>query len=192
MAQEQQGNCFLRLEPVKGARLRNAALGSIIENTLHFTNMPGDLGTGKSANLAQTSILGRSEPIKTYGSSGPRAWNLELQFFADDDVEKDVDRKVSWCESLVYPIYTVMGVSLGLPPLTFVFGDYLNVRCVCSNVQTGLPGPWGLSFGNQQADPASAFRVGLPLYATCTLTLEHTPIEPFDQDQVMRGNHNRG
>jgi hypothetical protein len=192
MPQDKLNNCFIQIESdvpnVPQGVPRTTTGFSPSSKRLDFTNTPPDLGTSKSADLNHIIILGRSEPIKIYGSNGPRQWNLELQFFAEDDHGVVVD-KINWCESLVYPIYQ-NGLSIGLPILTFVFGRYINVKCVCSQVTTSLPGPWSVV----ELEPGFFFpyTVDLPMYGTASLTLDHIPDTPFSHSDVRANLHNTG
>jgi len=197
MPPPQQGNCFIRVEGGAGisALVSNIIGNNSVGDTLIFNSMPPDLGSTKNANINHTQILGRSETIKTYASSGTRAWNLELQFFAENDARKDVVHKINWCESLVYPIY-IRGLSHGLPILTFVFGNYLNVRVICSDVTTHLPGPWGLvnpitekpSLGFANFETYDS--VDVPLYGMINLTLIQLGDTSFGHFDVRDGLHN--
>lgn len=165
--------------------------------TLYFQNTPDELAATKSANINEVTILGRSEPIKTYGSSGPRSWTLELRFFADrpGEVSGDSDSKervikwTNWCESLVYPIYK-NGISYGLPKLLFVFGNILAVNCICSNVSTQWQAPWELA-GDEDENELVHDIIG-PMQATVTLTLDQINVTPWGHDDVMDGKHNLG
>lgn len=200
MPQQAMRNCFLRIESTKNTRrdTANQPTPNRLTNTLFFTNMPDDIGTTKTANVTPTTILGRSETIKTYGSSGGRAWNLSLQFFAEDtgyaNVRAAVTEKLNWCESLVHPQY-VNGLSQGLPIVLFKFGDYLAVRTICTSVQTSLPGPWLVSAADDRFAPAigaQGERLGqitLPLYGVANLVLEDLGDKSWGHDQVKRGAH---
>ena len=221
MPQPYHSTCFLRIEtkgpPTSGSNTPNP---DTLTDTLYFTNIPDDIGSSKQANINPTTILGRSETIKTYGSSGGRAWNLNLQFFATDagasweeDVKKAVVDKVNWCESLVYPQY-INRLSQGPPLVRFIFGDYLNVLTLCTSVQTSVTGPWLVQRKNREDDKVptrgqflgftkntrvtdgpggSAEILGdiiLPLYATVTLTLEDLGDQSWGHEDVRRGLHN--
>ena len=78
---ESLANCFLRID-LTNEELGDGPAPKRDSNTLFFTNIPGDVGSAKSADLTPVNILGRSNPLWVYSSSNDRSWNLELQFFA--------------------------------------------------------------------------------------------------------------
>lgn len=154
------------------------------DNTLKFQAMPPEVGTSKSADYTPVSVLGRANPLFIYGSSGERSWNLELKFFAtetgiqvpeeetqansqarvnaiNDSVRRQVADKINWCEALVYPIYK-NNLSQGTATVQFVFGDMINVNCICTNVQSSYPGPFYIKSKSQ---------LGWPLFGIANLTL---------------------
>jgi hypothetical protein len=209
--QNELSNCFLLIDSNTSKRNSgNVPSTNSISDILYFTSMPDDIGTSKIANVAQTTILGRTESIKTYGSSGGRAWNLNLQFFAEDTgyaaVKTAVTAKLNWCESLVHTQY-VNGLSQGLPILLFQFGDYISVRVICTSVSTSIIGPWLVDTGTlqsrttQQVGPpapttfgpgGSSERLGdivLPLFGTAHLILEDLGDRSWGFDEVRRGKH---
>ena len=169
-------------------------------NTLKFQCMPAELGNGKSASYTPVQILGRANPLWIYGYSDERAWNLELKFFCVDfptNVDPSVDDEaqttalneaarsqvvdqINWCEALVYPVYK-NGLSQGPPTVQFVFGDYLNVNCICTDVQTSLPGPWTIN--NRSS-------VGWPMYGVCNLTLKQIGGASISYKDVRDNLHN--
>lgn len=194
-------NCWIRIESENArslVRTSNVPASGLSFDTLFFTNLPENLGTSKQANVTSTNILGRSETIKTYGSSQGRSWNLDLQFFAEEPgkaaIEQAVVSKVNWCESLVYPIYT-NGLSHGIPRLLFKFGDYLSVIVICTSVTTNIAGPWSVTrstrarFGNLGTNE-SLGDISLPLYATVNLVLEDIGEKSWGHADVKGGLHN--
>jgi len=117
------------------------------EERLEFQLVPDEIAWNKAAEYASVPILGRSEPIRVYSSSTTKIFNLTLGFMAsvdggDDGVpESEIDGRVRWCESLVYP-EVKGGVYLPTPTVIFVFGTLIDVRCVCTNVAPVIKGPW--------------------------------------------------
>jgi hypothetical protein len=170
-------------------------------NTLKFQSMPPELGTSKSAEFTPVPIIGRANPLWVYGSSGERAWNLELKFFVvspptnfserEEGAGLSVDQvneackiavtdKINWCEALVYPIIK-NGLSQGPPTIQFVFGDLINVNCICTDVQTSYPGPWYIkSVGN----------VGWPMYGIVNVTLKQIGGGSISYRDVRDNLHN--
>ena len=182
-------NCYLQIDSTVDLGKGGAKKGVSDNRILKFRSTP-ELSTSKSAEFAAVPILGRANPIHVYGSSSEKAWNLELKFFAEDfgngragdqvefvfetgaasgirkaneEVRRQVTDKINWCEALTYPIYSLSGVSQGPPSVSFVFGDLLNTRCICTDVQVSYPGPWFI-----KADAM----LGWPMYGIVNLTLK--------------------
>jgi hypothetical protein len=192
---EVQANCFLRLDAdgysgtdgPPGAKPR-------VGEQLDFNSMPPELGSVKSATVAPVPIIGRANPLFVYSHSDERAWNLELKFFAvednfknsGDDINESVRRQVldrlNWCESLVYPVYK-NGISRGLPTMLFVFGDMLNVKVICTDVSTSVPGPHYIKAKNL---------IGYPLFGIANLTLKQIGGRSFSHLDVRHNIHNGG
>ena len=185
--------------------------GTTRTSTLYFQSMPGELGTSKAANYTPINILGRANPLQIYSNSGERSWNLELKFFVtefDDSgaPQIDIDRavqdtneradattkyegdqvrvqvadKVNWCEALTYPIYR-NNLSQGTAKIQFVFGDMINVNCICTSAQTSYPGPWSIK---------SKSLIGWPMYAVVNLTLTQIGGASISYRDVTNNLHN--
>jgi len=198
-------NCFLRIEGATdklgdGPKPGGVGSSAVLGNILQFSNLPPELGNSKSASVSPIHILGRSSPLYVYSYSDERAWNLELKFFADtqnraggaqlleprftDPINKQIREqvldKLNWCESLIYPIYKE-GISRGLPRVTFVFGDMLNVPVICTDVSTSIPGPWFIK---------SSGSVGFPMFGVANLTLKQVGQTSFSHLDVRSNIHN--
>lgn len=213
-------NCFLHIGSVGALASRSSNVPKTGLNTagdtLWFTNLPENVGTSKQANVTATNILGRSETIKTYGSSQGRAWNLDLHFFAEDPgkgaIRQAVVDKLNWCESLVYPIYA-NGLSQGIPRVLFKFGDYLSVMTICTSVTTNIAGPWSVNDTsnfvirdgqinlptgpndtafqqNKRGAQETLGDISLPLYGTVNLVLEDIGGKSWGHFDVKAGRHN--
>lgn len=181
MPAELVNNCYLIIDDVNA--------GATNQQSIKFQSMPDDLQSTKTANINEIQILGRSEPIKTYGSSGPRSWNLELHFFNNDgDSVNEVVRWTNWLESLAYPIY-LNGISYGLPRLIFAFGNILQVRVICSSVTTTWNSPWDMD--GTMTDTQFLTNVIGPMHASSQIVLDQISRIPFGHNEVFNGVHNR-
>lgn len=195
-------NAYLRVSGDLGNSRQRQSVHGADRNTLKFQCMPTELGTGKGANYTPVQILGRANPLWIYGYSDGRSWNLELKFFVVDfaaniapgpgadaaaettalnlAAKQQVVDNINWCEALVYPIYR-NGISNGPPTVQFVFGNYLNVNCICTDVQTSLPGPWTIT---------SKSEIGWPMHGICNLTLQQIGGASLSYMDVRDNLHN--
>ena len=108
---------------------------------LVFEQMPFSFAEAKNANYADIGILGRSEPIKGYANSGPRQFNLNLKFVAETSIELQVQEKVRWVRSLVYPDYSASFIRTP-PPVVFTVGTWMSSRCVAISYNVVRSAPW--------------------------------------------------
>jgi len=194
-------NAYLRVSGDLGdTRSTRQGIRGTDTNTLRFQCTPPELGTSKAASYTPVQILGRANPLWIYGYSDERAWSLELKFFVVDfannttpgqsdealtvalheSAREQVVDKVNWCEALVYPIYK-NGLSQGPPTVQFVFGNYINVNCICTDVQTSVPGPWTVS---------SRSEVGWPMQGIVNLTLKQIGGASLSYKDVRDNLHN--
>ena len=104
---------------------------------IYMDNLP-EIGDSKGASYPDTSVIGRSFPMKTYSHSENRAisWTMHLFVQAQEDAEDNLDilRKL---ESLVYPRNT--GPGPYAPPLIVKLkcGNLLSVNSpLCAVLKT--------------------------------------------------------
>jgi len=72
-------------------------------------NLP-DIGDSKGASYPDTSVIGRSFPMKTYSHSENRAISWSMHLFVQKDADIDANlSKMRMLESLVYPRNTGPG-----------------------------------------------------------------------------------
>jgi hypothetical protein len=130
-------NCFIQLirEP---------------QNRLLFSFLPREgIRDQKSANWQQIEVLGRSEPYRSWSASSVRTIGFQLEFYATDRVYEDVQQRVDWLRSLVYPdteTFDRFPSSVNVAPpaiLLNVGGLYRNVRCIVKDVSVNWRSPWG-------------------------------------------------
>jgi len=195
MAQPLLLECFLRLQLPEAAR--TYVNGDTVGDTLYFTSMPSNIGSGKSTAISSTSVLGKAEPYRTFGASTGRSWSLDLQFFAEEDAKKEVVDKLNWCESLQYPVWHGSDV-FGPPIIHFVFGSFLNVNCLCKNVSSTIGGPWDVELAENivlnPSDPGDkgTFNITYPMAATVNIVLDELGDGNIGYAEARRGKHNGG
>jgi hypothetical protein len=68
-------------------------------------SIDGDISDSKSATWTPTQIMNRETPLQGYASSEPRVVGLTMIFVAQEDVLKEVQDKVNFVKSFVYPDY---------------------------------------------------------------------------------------
>ena len=104
----------------------------------------------KSVNWSNTSIIGRSSPLKGYQDSGPRRVSLTIPLHSwveqtDNTTPQEVKR---WCDffmSLAYPDY-----SGGIKPphkCLVMMGKQLKMKCVAISVDVRYLPPFDLDTG---------------------------------------------
>lgn len=163
--------------------------------------MPHSFSETKTANYAQMSILGRSEPILGYSNSGPRTFNINLHFAeTSGDPFQDVIKPVRLCRSWLYPDYSD-AVLPNLPPrIILAVGQWLVQRCVALRVDVTYSHPWGRApYADNTLVPAtgeisSSFSDSadsmLPYHADVALVLQEVTengVGPFDHEDVEAG-----
>lgn len=136
----------------------------ITGETLTFQMMPEIITESKAANWTPTSILGRTEPIQGFESSGERTLQLELNFLESRDQNDTssweqgvyVFEKVKWLRSLVYADYQQQLIRP--PHAVYIFIGYLIwMRAICRDYNVSYKSPW---------DVKSLY----PIFATVNLT----------------------
>lgn len=180
---------FLASDPLVGVR---------------FQVWPSSIRDSKATNWSNIDIAGRSEPIKTYRSSTARKITLDLIFVAsvdekDEGTPKDVQKKVEFCQSLIYPVTTTTGFSVSPPVLYLIVGDMIRSRCVATNVDVNTEGPWsydqkvksslfiGPGSNNLQIDEGSTPYPSLPIYSTISMSFEEVNVVAHDSTFVRSG-----
>ena len=115
---------------------------------LYFDTWP-TIQDQKSATWTMIPIIGRSEPIPMYQSSGARVVSLSLRLAAgvmEGDDEKKMNERLSFLKSLTYPSRPGVAGSLSThPPLVWVIcGEHLNIKAFAQDVSVSYADmPWG-------------------------------------------------
>jgi len=142
------------------------------QDKLEFQFMPPEIEEDKIADWEHFTIIGRSEPVQGWGSSGPRTFNLTLRFIAGDLTPEEVKQKVDFCRSLVYPDYAA---NLTPPPdLLLIVGKLFSSQVICKSYRTKYMSPW---------DTITL----LPYQAEVTFTFEEVNQFPFGKKEVRSG-----
>lgn len=141
---------------------------------VEFQGLPDDWSLEKGANWEDITILGRSEPVKSYGSSGARTFSLTLFFRVTSDPEVDLLPQVRFLEAVNYANYD-QGVDRP-PVLLFGWGSWISTRVVSKITSQKFMGPWTL-------------RDLYPTAAEVTLSLEETNVKPFGYTEVRLGRN---
>ena len=147
---------------------------------LEFASLPVDISETTAAMYQPITILGRSEPLRVYGSTGVRTWNLDLMFCAHSSEYNDVVRKINWCRSLCYPRYR-QGICIGPPTVRLCLGFLINVRTICTSITPSWRTPWSIGLDG---------RLGYPMQAGVALTLEKISDTPPTFEDVFSGKDN--
>lgn len=168
---------------------------------IRFHYMPESISESKSSIWKPVDILGRSEPIRFYSSSGIRKIDLTLMFHVREagivlsdtnlndntigplvpDHENDIEINVRFLRSLVYPDYSDSARAAftpAPPPVVLLkIGDWLFMRSIVTNVIVDRHGPWSL--------PAL-----FPNRVEVKISFEEFNVKPYDGNEVFNGSDN--
>ena len=132
------------LDSSKFVRVGNESYGKCkiwIGNTLlDMPCFPEQLRDGVTANYAEDSPLGRSEPYVVYTSTGAR--QIPFTFIMHREMtgnEVEIERIVKYIESAVYPNYN--SSSVAATKVTVEIGNQLAITGVMKNQSTTWSGP---------------------------------------------------
>lgn len=109
-----------------------------------FQYMPEEFTESKTVNWSEADIIGRSEPVIGYRSSGPRVFNIVLTLAAGltPDPVFDVIRPLWLVRSWAYPNYSNLRTPNIPPRLVFVVGSWLIQQCVLLRYDIRYQAPW--------------------------------------------------
>lgn len=146
-----------------------------------FYWIPEEITEEISCEWEEVTIIGRSAPIFSYSSTGPRTINMELHFIADGtggSVEEDVHRKIQFLKSFTYPEYLASNIK-SPHRLQLVVGGFLNIVGVISSANVTWKAPYEID-------------TLFPMFAIFPLNLQETVPDPFDYRQIRdyRGGSN--
>lgn len=155
---------FLASDPTKGVR---------------FQMWPDNIQDSKVVNWSNIEVIGRSEPILAFHSSGSRELAFMLLFAASVDEADDigvakVQERVNFLKSCSYPTKSKeTGFSTMPPVLTLIVGDLIYTRCVIKSIDISWAGTWEFDFVTQlRTDFSGASgRSGLALRGSNALSI---------------------
>lgn len=103
---------------------------------LEFQYNPENISDSKSTDYATIKIPGMSHPRYQYVSGGSRQINFRLGLFMDD-----VQKKVSWLQSLQYPTHEGTVLKNSPHRVLLVLGDlYTGLECIVKQVKVSYFG----------------------------------------------------
>ena len=144
-----------------------------------------------SSSLQETSALGRSAPVMTYGHSGPRQVQIDLKLHRDmmDDVnvgvsnaalekgEDYIDNLIRALQSISVPKYNLNNKAVEPPLVAIRLSNEVFIKGIVN-------GSIGLTYR-------------LPIlsngkYAEVSLSLQITEVDPYDASTVFKNGSFRG
>lgn len=141
---------------------------------LEFPSTPEEITDSAGAEWTDILVLGRSEPIRAWGSTNARKIGYTFQFQATEDVRGDVYNKVKWLQSLEYPTYAA-GIAHRPPVLMLIMGSFMRFRCIARPaIDVRWQPPWELP-------------TMFPMVAEVSMNLEAVSRIPLAATDVRRG-----
>lgn len=117
----------------------------------------------------QNDIIGRSAPYIYYSSTDARTLQIELHFFAIEDAEEEVKKRIDWLKSFCYPDYSSAVMK---PPkmLKLILGkNFINWIGVIQECSPQYQAPYDI-------------KTGLPMYATVDFNFKEVVTVPRSYD----------
>lgn len=152
---------------------------------------PETINDTMSSSFQETSALGRSAPVMTYGHSGPRTVQIELKLHRDmmDDVnvgvsnaalekgEDYIDNLIRALQSISVPKYNLNNKAVEPPLVAIRLSNEVFIKGIVN-------GAIGLTYR-------------LPIlsngkYAEVSLSLQITEVDPYDASTVFKNGSFRG
>lgn len=152
---------------------------------------PETINDTMTSSFQETSALGRSAPVMTYGHSGPRTVQIELKLHRDmmDDVnvgvsnaalekgEDYIDNLIRALQSISVPKYNLNNKAVEPPLVAIRLSNEVFIKGVVN-------GSIGLTYR-------------LPIlsngkYAEVSLSLQITEVDPYDASTVFKNGSFRG
>lgn len=168
------------LKPLSGNRrsyIRDLRTNDFLE--FDFFSGDGSVSDSVSPQWESIPIIGRSVPLKSYSSTGPRTIGLNLafvssafQYDSSSDAEKVVYNRVNFLRSLAYPSYDG---DFATPPsyCLVVVGQFIKVKAVMTSCDVTWKTLMSLT--------------GYPLYADVNVSFETVMDNPFSRDTIRSG-----
>lgn len=152
---------------------------------------PETINDTMSSSFQETSALGRSAPVMTYGHSGPRTVQIDLKIHRDmmDDVnvgvsnaalekgEDYIDNLIRALQSISVPKYNLNNKAVEPPLVAIRLSNEVFIKGIVN-------GSIGLTYR-------------LPIlsngkYAEISLSLQITEVDPYDASTVFKNGSFRG
>lgn len=152
---------------------------------------PETINDTMTSSFQETSALGRSAPVMTYGHSGPRTVQIELKLHRDmmDDVnvgvsnaalekgEDYIDNLIRALQSISVPKYNLNNKAVEPPLVAIRLSNEVFIKGIVN-------GSIGLTYR-------------LPIlsngkYAEVSLSLQITEVDPYDASTVFKNGSFRG
>lgn len=152
-----------------------------VDKLIKLPNYPENLQDSSSAQFSQNSPLGRSAPIWSYSSSGPRQVGFQFELHREmlDQVNGEavgesmdtVDNLVRWIQSAVLPTYASSSKMVDPPLVACRVGNEVYIKGIIQgSVTVSYSGP--ILYNDK--------------YAICTLGFTVTEVDPYDAYTVMQ------
>lgn len=136
-------------------------------------------------NFNPTSVLGRTAPVQTYSSSGPRTVQISIPLHRDimdqinagisnaklDTGEDYVDNLLKALQAIALPKYSMNNKLIEPPMVALRLGEEITIKGIVS-------GSIGLSFEKPILSNGK--------YACVDVSLQITEIDPYDSQQVFK------
>ena len=115
----------------------------------------------------QGDIIGRSSPYVAYKSTGARTVDISIIFFAMEDAEEEVLKKIRWLQSFLYPDYSGQIVKPPKMLRVMVGKGFIDIKGILKSCPVSWKSPY---------DTYS----GLPFRAELTLNIQEVVNIPYD------------
>lgn len=152
---------------------------------------PDTVSDSMSSDFQQTSALGRTAPVYTFSSAGPRTVNIELKLHRDmmDDInltgsnvklkdgEDYLDSLLNALQAIALPKYNWENSAIEPPLVALRLGEEIFIKGV---VLDGI----NISYSKPILSNGK--------YAQASLSLRIAEVDPYDSDTVFRNGGFRG
>ena len=151
-----------------------------VDKLIKLPNFPENLQDTSSAQFSSNSPLGRSAPIWSYSSSGPRSVGFQFELHREmlDQVNGEsvgesmdtVDNLVKWIQASVLPTYASSSKMVDPPLVACRVGNEVYIKGIIQgSVNVSYSGP--ILYNDK--------------YALCTIGFTVTEVDPYDAYTVM-------
>lgn len=152
---------------------------------------PDNITDNMQSSFSETTALGRSAPVFTYGNSGPRSIQLSFQLHRDlvDDInmgksnvklgrgEDYVDNLIHALQSIAVPKYNLSNKAVEPPLVAIRLGNEIFIKGV-------VTGGIGVTYNKPILSNDK--------YAQVTITLSIYEVDPYDATSVYKNGSFRG